>query len=62
MPKETELTAVEAARRLGVGLDYVYSLLWTQKLTGRKLCGHWKIPVEAVECRLRAREKFEEPG
>jgi hypothetical protein len=29
--KDKELSAVEAARRLGVGLDYLYSLLWTGK-------------------------------
>ncbi len=36
MENEIELTAIEAARRLGVGLDYLYSLLWTGKLQGRK--------------------------
>jgi hypothetical protein len=33
----SEVTAIEAARRLGVGLDYLYSLLWTRKLEGRKV-------------------------
>jgi hypothetical protein len=32
-----EISAVESARRLGVGLDYLYSLLWTGKLPGRKV-------------------------
>ena len=32
MTKQKKLTAIEAARKLGVGLDYLYSLLWTGKL------------------------------
>jgi excisionase family DNA binding protein len=55
MVREKELSAIEAARRLGVGLDYLYSLLWTGKLTARKVGKHWRIPVEAVEARLRQR-------
>lgn len=55
MHKEKELTAIEAARRLGVGLDYLYSLLWTGKLAGRKAGRRWLIPFSAVETRLRTR-------
>jgi len=55
MTKTQELSAIEAARRLGVGLDYLYSLLWTGKLQGRKAGKKWRIPVEAVEARLRQR-------
>jgi excisionase family DNA binding protein len=55
MTKTQELSAIEAARRLGVGLDYLYSLLWTGKLQGRKAGKQWRIPVEAVEARLRQR-------
>jgi excisionase family DNA binding protein len=54
MTKTQELSAVEAARRLGVGLDYLYSLLWTGKLQGRKAGKKWRIPAEAVEARLKA--------
>jgi len=53
MTKEKELSAIEAARRLGVGLDYLYSLLWTRKLQGRKVGKQWRIPAEAVEARLK---------
>lgn len=56
MEKPNELTAVEAARQLGVGLDYLYSLLWTGKLLGRKVKGTWRVPVSAVEDRQRAKE------
>lgn len=55
MTKPKELTAVEAARKLGVGLDYLYSLLWTGKLPGRKVAKRWLIPAEAVEAKLRLR-------
>jgi len=53
MMKQTEVSAIEAARRLGLGLDYLYSLLWTGKLKGRKVGKRWRIPVEAVEIRLK---------
>jgi len=49
----SELTAVEAARRLGVGLDYLYGLLWTRKLAGRKEGRSWRIPESAVIERLK---------
>jgi excisionase family DNA binding protein len=52
---EKELSAIEAARRLQVGLDYLYSLLWTGKLAARKVGGKWRVPVEAVEARLKRR-------
>jgi excisionase family DNA binding protein len=55
MPKEKEVSAIEAARRLGVGLDYLYSLLWTGKLEGRKVGKQWRIPIEAVETRVKER-------
>ena len=55
MAKQKELSPVEAARKLGVGLDYLYSLLWTGKLPGRKIGKLWRIPVEAVEVRLTQR-------
>jgi excisionase family DNA binding protein len=55
MNKEKELTAIEAARRLGVGLDYLYSLVWTGKLQGRKVGKQWRITLESVEARLRKR-------
>jgi excisionase family DNA binding protein len=51
MTRKDELSAIEAARRLGVGLDYLYSLLWTGKLQGRKVGKQWRVPAEAVEAR-----------
>jgi excisionase family DNA binding protein len=53
--EKLEVSAIEAARKLGVGLDYLYSLLWTGKLAGRKVGRQWRIPIEAVEVRLKQR-------
>jgi excisionase family DNA binding protein len=53
--QKKELSAVEAAQRLGVGLDYLYGLLWTRKLEGRKVGKRWHIPTQAVEARLKQR-------
>lgn len=55
MKRNLELSAVEAARKLGVGLDYLYSLLWTGKLQGRKVNKQWRVPADAVEARLKQR-------
>jgi excisionase family DNA binding protein len=55
MTSKKEVSAIEAARRLGVGLDYLYSLLWTGKLQGRKHAKRWRIPVEAIEAKLNQR-------
>ena len=56
MEKSRDLSAVEAARRLGVGLDYLYSLLWTGKLVGRKVGRTWRVSESAVEERRMAME------
>lgn len=55
MKNGMELSAVQAARKLGVSLDFVYRLLMTGKLNGRKAGKQWCIPVEAVEARLKQR-------
>ena len=51
-----EMTAVEACRRLGVSLDYLYRLLYAQRLPARKVDNTWRIPAAAVEERARQRE------
>jgi excisionase family DNA binding protein len=55
MSKQKEMSAIQAARKLGIGLDYLYSLLWAGKLQGRKVGKQWRIPAEAVEARLKQR-------
>jgi excisionase family DNA binding protein len=50
-----EISAIEAARMLGVGLDYTYSLIWTGKLEARKVGKQWRVSITAVEARLKQR-------
>jgi len=56
MTRAKEHSAIEAARRLGIAMPYLYSLLWTGKLKGRKVGKQWRIPSEAIEQRLEQRE------
>jgi len=57
MTKATkEISAVEAARMLGVGLEYLYGLLWTSKINARKVENRWRVSLAAVESRLRTRK------
>jgi len=53
--KSKELSPRTAAQQLGVSLYFVYQLLWTGKLQGRKVGKSWFIPAQAVEVRLRQR-------
>lgn len=55
MSKVKDLSPREAAQQLQLRLDSVYSLIWAGKLKAHKLDGHWRIPVEAVEARLKQR-------
>ncbi len=51
-----ELSAVKTARRLGILLDQVYRLIYSNRLPARKDAeGKWLISAEAVEARLKAR-------
>ena len=53
MAKDTEITPIEAARRLGMGLNYIYNLLWTGKLAGRKVDDQWVVSLAGVEARVK---------
>lgn len=50
-----------AAARLGVTMTYVYDLLYEGKLSGahKDAAGKWRIPIRAIEERLRERERVE---
>lgn len=50
---EKGMSVSEAAKKLGIALDSVYRLLYSGKLRGVKTDGKWRIPVSAVEERLR---------
>jgi excisionase family DNA binding protein len=54
---DLEITVAEAARRLGMALTYVYSLVWTGKLKARKVNRQWRVSAQAVESRLKPRDE-----
>ena len=56
MKQQSELSPREAAQRLGIGLDSVYSLLWSGKLAARKVDGRWLVSPSEVDARLKSRE------
>ena len=45
----------ETARKLRVTTKYIYDLLYCGKLPAEKVARQWRIPVEAVEARLKQR-------
>jgi excisionase family DNA binding protein len=45
---DTQLTVRQVARRLNVQMTYVYTLLWSGKLAGKKIGGHWYTPESVV--------------
>ena len=55
MQEANEISAREAAKRLGVGLSHLYQLLWAGKIPAQKRDGAWLIPSDAVESRLLTR-------
>lgn len=57
MSKVRDLSPREVAQRLCIRLDSVYSLIWVGKLRAHKSDGHWRIPAEAVEARLKKRSE-----
>jgi len=51
MSKDT-MTANEAAKELGVELNYLYNLVRTGRLEAEKEDGEWAISAQAVQARL----------
>jgi excisionase family DNA binding protein len=49
---ENGISVAEAARKLGLGLGYVYSLVQGGRLPAQKVDGKWCISAEAVQSRL----------
>ena len=45
----------EAARKLNVTLKYIYDLVYSGKLPAEKAGRTWRIPVNAIEARLKQR-------
>lgn len=58
MGKAQTVTVREAALRAGWTLKYIYDLLYSGRLPGAQKVGRtWRIPVQAIEARLQAREE-----
>ena len=55
MQKDHYLSPNAAARKLGIGVDYLYKLLWAGKLQGQKINERWHVPLVAIEERLKER-------
>jgi hypothetical protein len=54
---DEELSALDAARRLGIELNRVYVLLRLGRLDGHKVDGEWRVCGRAVEERLQRRQR-----
>ena len=54
--KSEIISVAEAARRLRVSIDYVYSLVWSGKLSARKIDGRWRVSADSVAKRISKRE------
>jgi len=56
MSKGKDVSPREAAQRLSIRLDSVYSLIWAGKLQAHKLDGRWRVSSEAVDTRLKSKD------
>ena len=56
MQQKIEMMGIrDAARKLNYTLKYVYDLVYLGKLPAKKVARQWRIPLSAVEERLRQR-------
>jgi len=55
--QNSELSVAEAARKLGVGLQYAYTLIYSGRLKARRVNGRWLVSSQAVI----ERQKIVEP-
>ena len=53
---EQTISAAELSKKAGVGLDYIYRLLWSGKLPAVRVDGRWQINEADAEQFLRDRE------
>jgi hypothetical protein len=56
--EKKDLTALDAARQLGIELNRVYVLLRLGRLAGRKVDGKWRVSISGVEERLQRRQRI----
>jgi excisionase family DNA binding protein len=48
-------TVPEAARAMRYTMKYIYDLIYSGRIEAAKVAGRWRIPISAVEARLRQR-------
>jgi excisionase family DNA binding protein len=53
--KRNEVTPAEASKMLGIGRLYLYELLASGKIKGRKVLGRWLLSPLSVEAYRRGR-------
>jgi excisionase family DNA binding protein len=52
-PNKPTMGVRETARKLNVTTKYIYDLVYCGKLPAEKIARQWRIPVSAVEARLK---------
>ena len=45
----------DTAKALGVSIKFVYDLIWAGKLQANKVGKVWRVPIVAIEVRLKER-------
>jgi excisionase family DNA binding protein len=53
--KKRSIGIREAARKLSCSLKNIYDLVYAGKLPAEKVARQWRIPIEAIEARLKQR-------
>jgi hypothetical protein len=56
MTRTIEMTPRQAAQKLGMRLDSIYSLIWAGRLIAFKRDGRWWVAASSVDARLKQRE------
>jgi excisionase family DNA binding protein len=59
MNNRKTLSPREAANRLGISLNAIYSLLWAGKLNAQQRQNRWHISTTAVDKRLATRKSVQ---
>lgn len=53
--EQRNYSPAEAARKLGISLEYVYRQIWAGKLPAQKKNGKWYVPALELERRVKDR-------
>lgn len=53
--EQRDYSPAQAARKLGISLEYVYRQIWAGKIAAQKRNGKWHVPASELERRLKYR-------